>query len=633
MQKDTFKVTADHGRTPGAAVEKNGIHFGFFASGKGVPELLLYRRGSEEIAARLPFPDSETGDCYYSMKVAVDSMQYEYNFLDAGEVVTDPYAARICGRETFGVRTDASAHAVRAGFVKHSYNWEKDQLPSIPYEDAVMYHLHVRGYTMHPNSGVRKKGTFAGLREKIPYLKTLGINQVKLMPVYEFEELVPRIAGGTKKLQHPEYACEKAPVHTNAREGTDAPCGQAEYKMNFWGYGPGFYFAPKSAYAYGQDAQKELKDMVKAFHRNGIEVILEFYFVPEADISMISDCLCYWARTYHIDGFSVIARESVVQELSRLPLFRTRKLICNWYAEDLKNWNSEKGRALLAESNDGFMNDCRRLLKGDEDALRAFSRRLQSNPKGIRPVNYMTNHDGFTLSDLVSYDAKHNLDNGEQNLDGTDYNFSWNCGTEGASNRREIKNLRMRQRKNAIAMLLFAQGTPMLLAGDEFGNSQNGNNNPYCQDNELSWVDWSGRRRDRELLEFVQKAVAYRNMHRMLHQTRQMTCSDLLSTGYPDLSFHGERAWYGDFGHIRRHLGCMYSGAYAGEKGFLYIAYNFHWEAQEFALPLLPQKMVWYKVMDTSLRESFIPQEAQEKLPEAKSFTVLARTIVILEGK
>lgn len=191
----------------------------------------------------------------------------------------------------------------------------------------------------------------------------------------------------------------------------------------------------------------------------------------------------------------------------------------------------------------------------------------------------------------------------------------------------------MRQRKNAFAMMLFAQGTPMLLAGDEFGNSQNGNNNPYCQDNELSWVDWSGKRRDRELTEFVAQAIAYRRAHGCLHQVRELTCSDMLSTGYPDLSFHGDRAWYGDFGNVRRHLGCMYSGEYAQEKGFVYIAYNFHWETQEFALPLLPKKMAWHKVMDTSYKESFIAREGQEKLQEMKSFTVPARTIVILEGR
>lgn len=643
MQKDTIRVIQDYNTESGAAAEKGGVHFGCYAFGKEAPELLLYKKGSTEIAARLPFPPSAGDDQFYSMKAAIDGTKYEYNFCADGEVFTDPYARKICGREQFGREQEHSPHSVRGGITKGQYNWEGDTLPKIPYEDVVMYHLHVRGYTMQSGSGVRRKGTFAGLREKIPYLKSLGINQVKLMPVYEFAELMPMVPKQIKKhaekqgkIRSKGESVQQSSLQTENKAGnSEKPVlkVQPAYKMNFWGYGSGFYFAPKSAYASGDDPQKELKDMVKAFHKNGIEVILEFYFTQETDISMITDCLSYWAGEYHIDGFAVIARESAIAEIARLPLFRTRKLICNWYGDDVRDWNRKEGHALLAESNDGFMNDCRRLLKGDEDTLRAFGNRLRSNVPGCRTINYMTNHDGFTMLDLVSYDGKHNLDNGEQNHDGTDYNFSWNCGVEGPSKKREIKNLRMRQRKNAFAMMLFAQGTPMLLAGDEFGNSQNGNNNPYCQDNELSWVDWSGRRRDRELTEFVAQAIAYRQKHGCLHQERELTGSDMLSTGYPDLSFHAERAWYGDFGNIKRHLGCMYSGEYAKEKCFIYIAYNFHWETQEFALPLLPKEQAWYKVMDTSLKESFIAQEGQEKLPEMKSFTVPARTIVILEGR
>jgi glycogen operon protein len=193
--------------------------------------------------------------------------------------------------------------------------------------------------------------------------------------------------------------------------------------------------------------------------------------------------------------------------------------------------------------------------------------------------------------------------------------------------------LRMRQRKNAYAMMLFAQGTPMLLAGDEFGNSQNGNNNPYCHDSELTWLDWSKTRGNKELTTFVQEAVAFRKAHKMLHQSRKLQCADQLSSGFPDLSFHGERAWYGDFERTRRYLGCMYSGFYAGEENFLYIAYNFNWDPQEFALPLLPKGKEWYGVMDTSKKQSFVPEAEQEGLNGARSFEVPARTIVVLEGK
>lgn len=635
MQKITFKMVDDHSTALGAVVEKNGVHFGYCAASAVLPELLLYKKGTEEVAQAVPFPPSAAGGRCYFMKLAFDSSRYEYNFREGECVVTDPYAGKICGRETFGKEPSASPHSIRGGFVKHRYDWGEDCAPGISREDAVMYHLHVRGFTMQKNSGVRRKGTFAGLTEKIPYLKELGVNQVKLMPIYDFPELVPKMpkrpkAHGSVRPEKTEAGLAADEHVKKQRENETQP---DRYKLNFWGYGEGFYFAPKSAYAYGTDPEKECKDMVKAFHASGIEVIPEFCFQESSDIGMIIQCLNYWAREYRVDGFSVIARESVIIELARLPLFQTRKLYCSWYPDSVKEWNEKEGHALLSESNDGFMNDCRRLLKGDEGVLQPFSSRIRCNPGGCGCVNYMTNHDGFTLMDLVSYDGKHNEDNGEQNRDGTDYNYSWNCGVEGPSKRKDIRALRMRQRKNAYAMLLFSQGTPMLLAGDEFGNSQNGNNNPYCLDNEVSWVDWSGKRRDSELTEFVKKAVAYRMAHKTLRQEKQLQGTDYLSTGYPDLSLHGSRAWYGDFDHIRRHIGCMYAGEYAGEKGFLYIAYNLHWDAQEFALPLLPKGEAWYKVMDTSLKESFLPEEAQEPLAGEKFFTVPPRTVVILEGR
>lgn len=621
MNKEEFKILTDRNRTPGAIPEKDGIHFGYYAKGSEIPSLLLYRKGSSEVAVQLPFPPSLSGDGYYAMKVKLPAAEYEYNFCEGEDVIVDPFATRIAGREQFGAVPEASAHALRGGFAETKFNWGDDQLPGISWDDAVMYHLHVRGFTMQKNSGVRKKGTFAGLTEKIPYLTALGINQVKLMPIYEFDDRISLMPANRQKPRTQQEAAARA------LELPDA------FKLNYWGYGTGYYFAPKAAYAATAHPEQELKTMIRALHKAGIEVILEFSFGQSADMTLITGCLTYWAQEYHVDGFSVMARDSVIAELARLPLFRTRKLIATWYPDEIKSYNKEETHLCLAESNDGFMNDCRRLLKGEEDFLQAFSYRLRANGDGVGQINYMTNHDGFTMLDLVSYDRKYNADNGEQERDGTDYNYSWNCGTEGPTKKRSIMELRMRQRKNAYAMMLFAQGTPMLLAGDEFGNSQNGNNNPYCHDSELTWLDWSKTRGNKELTTFVQEAVAFRKAHKMLHQNRKLQCADQLSSGFPDLSFHGERAWYGDFERTRRYLGCMYSGFYAGEENFLYIAYNFNWDPQEFALPLLPKGKEWYGVMDTSKKQSFVPEAEQEGLNGARSFEVPARTIVVLEGK
>lgn len=608
---------------PGAIVEKDGVHFGFYASGEQVPYLLLYKKGTQEIAAKIPFPEASAG-CLHTMKVKLRPSLYEYNFMDGEKVITDPYASKIVGRETFGVKPADSVHSLRGGFIDRAYDWGEDKLPELAFEDAVMYHLHVRGFTMQKNSGVRRKGTFAGLREKIPYLKSLGINQVKLMPVYEFEEM--------KMISLQQIGVPRTQEEAKARMLEHIP-EEERYKMNYWGYGEGYYFALKSAYAHSARPEEEFKDMIKAFHAEGIEVILEFCFTDDTDIGKITSCLYYWAREYHVDGFAVIARDTLTPELARLPLFRTRKLICNWYPDYVVQSNAEERHYQIAASNDGFMNDCRRLLKGEAEFLAAFGYQTRKNMPGCAGINYMTNHDGFTMLDLVSYDRKHNEENKELNHDGSDYNYSWNCGEEGPSKKRDVQKLRMRQRKNAYAMMLFSQGTPMLLAGDEFGNSQNGNNNPYCHDNEITWVDWSRTKANKELSDFVREAIAYRKAHKVLHQSEELQCSDRLSSGFPDLSFHGSRAWYGDFDRANRHIGCMYSGHYAGEKGFLYLAWNFDWQEQELALPVLPTKTSWYKVMDTSLKESFLAEAAQECMENRKSFTVPPRTVIILEGR
>ncbi len=663
MSDSEFRVIADSNNIPGVSIEKDGVHFGCYAAGKEPPTLILYRKGTEEIAARLPFPKSDAAGGLYTMKVRLQPADYEYNFEDGGEICTDPWARLVVGREEFGRRPEDSPHNMRGAFPAGTYDWGGDRLPQLPYDETIMYHLHVRGFTKQKNSGTRKKGTFAGLRDKIPYLKQLGVNQVRLMPVYEFAEMVPRFpkekhAGaasgridsgnasgpGLQADQKSEIRIDpgvdpqsasasmtkNAAVAGSGTQVAEAMKSLEQYRMNYWGYGEdAFYFAPKAAYAATKSPDVEFKDMVKAFHEEGMEVILEFSFPDEIDFSRIAQCLSYWATEYHVDGFAVMTRDSAVAELARLPLFRSRKLICTWYPDELKR---NKGR-LLAEANDSFMNDCRRVLKGDEQFLRAFSYQLRCNPVGCGRVNYITNHDGFTLMDLVSYDRKYNMDNGEYNRDGSDFNYSWNCGEEGPSRKREIRALRMRQRKNAFAMLLFSQGTPMLLAGDEFGNSQNGNNNPYCHDNELSWTDWSAARSNKELSDFVQKAIAYRKAHKALHQENELQCMDYRSLGYPDLSFHGERAWYGDFEQMGRGLGCLYCGEYAGEDDFLYIAYNFNWIAQEFALPILPKGMSWRVAMNTSQKDSFIPAEEQEALEDTKAFQVPARTVMVLEGR
>ena len=589
---------------PGASLEKDGIQFVCHSESGVTPFLLLYRKGCQEPEREIPFEGSSAPGNRFFLKVKISTSLYEYNYKIGSRIFTDPYARKIVGRKNFG-EVPASDHAVRGGFVTRPYDWEGDTRPRLSYRDAVMYQLHVRGFTKQKNSGVRHKGTFLGLQEKLLYLKELGVNQLRLMPAYEFNELIPKMPAGA--------------------------AGQTEYRLNYWGYGSGFYFSPKAAFSSSAYPDEEFKNLVKACHRLGIELLMDFSFPDDVPMDQMIRCLEYWASEYHVDGFCIMARHQALEELAKLPLFQDLKLMGNWLPEELKSHGPKGREKTLAELNDGFMNNCRRILKGDGQCLQEFSFRLRNNPAGCQEINYMTHHDGFTMADLVSYDQKYNLENGEQNRDGTDSNFSWNCGAEGPTKKKEVLRLRMRQRKNAYAIMLFSQGTPMLLAGDEFGNSQNGNNNPYCHDSALTWTDWGKARQGRELTEFVKKAVDFRRKHPMLHQKTELSCMDTMSCGYPDLSFHGERAWYGDYDYGNRHIGCLYCGRYAGEEGFLYIAYNFHWMEQSFALPLLPKDMEWRIVMDTNLAESF--PEIPVLVGREKSIEVSPRSIMILEGK
>ncbi len=611
-----MEVFPDEESSEGTKICGDFVHFGYRSQSNTLPSLLLYEKGSKKpIREPIPFPGSISNGSFYSMKVYLPHPEnYEYNFLEGEKVVTDPYARLLTVREGKGEYPEIDPHGLRGRLCPSSYRWGNDICPKIPYQDAILYHLHVRGFTMDPHSGVREKGTFLGLKKKIPYLKSLGVNQVVLMPVYEFSEI-----------ELPDVILSGVPKEAVENDLRDQ-------KANYWGYGPGYYFAPKASYADSDRADLEFKDLVKALHKNGIEILLEFSFTDQTDIGLILNCLKFWAEEYHIDGFSVLGRDPLFDELARLPLFRDKKLICRYYSDSILSENFKSFHHQIAFCNDGFRNDCRRSLKGDPGSMDAFNYRIRQNPKGCAQINTITGHDGFTLTDLVSYNMKHNEANGQMGLDGSDCNLSWNCGEEGPSKRRAVQRLRMQQKKNAYAMLLLAQGTPMLLAGDEFNNSQGGNNNPWCQDNETGWLSWNRSKSSQELTDFVRSLTAYRKKHPILHMASEPQCVDYLADGYPDLSYHSCRAWVAE-GSQTLYTGMMYDGAYAGEDDFLYIAWNFYWEEQNFALPILPKGYDWVRVMDTSWRESFPDDPQIEPVDDSHLFAVSARTVIILEGR
>ncbi len=522
-----MKKTTGRPQPFGAAVEGSRVNFAVQVRAGKTCELLLYRKGRKSPQISYDMPEEEgIGEVRFLAVEEINPEQYEYNFLIDGKVTVDPFVRELTGRETFGKRKESSEHAVRGKLVRPEYDWKGDARLGLPWNDVVAYSLHVRGFTKHSSSKVPHKGTYQGVIEKIPYLKELGINQIQCMPVYEFEE------------------CTKT-------------------KVNYWGYGPAYYFAPKEAYASGNSAVRELKDMIRECHSAGIEVVLEMPFTAEISAHTAVECLRFYMLEYHVDGF-VINPYSVPWEiLSADPLLKAVKLM---------------------RKDDAFQNIMRRFLKGDENMVNDVMWALWHNSSVDGKCNYITTQTGFTMWDLVSYDWKHNEDNGENNTDGPDYNYSWNCGAEGPSRKKAVMALRNSQVRNAFQLLLTAQGTPCILAGDEFFNSQKGNNNVYCQDNETGWVDWSRLKTDDSLFRYVKELIAFRRKHPCMHQAKELKGLDQTACGLPDVSYHGENAWQVNAGVPSRQLGVMYSGSGVNDDD-CFAAYNMHWEPHPFALP------------------------------------------------
>lgn len=603
MKVETFQAM-------GAVPVKDGIVFSMERKNNEEASLLLYKKGSKEVIQEIPFPATNTiGDivCVKAEKIA--SARYEYNFCIDGKVTLDPYAKVLVGTGKFG-EEHPEGHEVRCAMISGNYDWEDDRKPQIAYEDAVMYSFHVRGFTKQRYSGVRHKGTFLGITEKAEYFKELGINQIKLMPAYEFTEM------------------ESVKTHARYRKEEELP-----KRLNYWGYTKAFHFAPKRAYAATKDPVREFKDMVKTMHRLGIEVLMEFYFPEGCSPRYITECLQYWVQEYHVDGFHVRGVQGICNLMATDPLFADTKLLNIYFpVEEIYGKKNLPKKRMVAECNDGFMIDVRRFLKGDEESLKAFAERMRRNPKGSGLINYIASHDGFTLCDLVSYEERHNEDNGEQNRDGRVQNYSWNCGEEGKSRKKKILELRNRQMKNAWCMLLLSAGTPMILAGDEFCNSQLGNNNPYCLDNEISWLDWKGYKSgNSEMFRFVKDLIAFRKKHKILHMGQELSMTDSLSCGFPGISYHSSSAWYGELDGQNRKIGVMYCGKYADEDELIYIAYNMHWMEHTFALPALPGGYRWNVALDTG--EGILEEDKWRLLPDSRQVQVSSRTVIVLIGR
>lgn len=549
----------------GCTVEGQTANFSVAVPEGQTCELIIYKKGARTsvFSQKMPYSDV-AGNLHFLSVVLEQPEDYEYCYKIGGKIVPDPYGKAFSGREHWSVSKGKEKRKLRTRIVTDTFDWGKSQFPHLKKEDVIAYSLHVRGFTKHSSSGVAHKGTFDGVTEKLPYLQKLGINQIHLMPVYEFDE--------------------------NQRH------------VNYWGYGKAYFFAPKASYAAG-DPVNEMKSLVRQMHLAGIEVILEMPFTEGTTFSLILDCLRYWVMQYHVDGFIVNPYICNPDELAKDPVLAKSKIL---------------------KKEDGFQNVMRRFLKGDEGMIRDVICQLKNQDTQL--YNYIASHNGFTLCDVVSYDGKHNEANGENNLDGPDYNYSWNCGAEGNSRKKAVNELRKNQIFNAFFLLLFAQGMPCILSGDEFMNTQKGNNNAYCQDNLISWLDWNQLSRQEELYTFVCRLIALRKA--CMKQTAKKSEDTMGRSGIPQISYHGEDAWQMPAGRASRQLGVFYHEE-CTEKDF-YIAYNMHWLSHSFALPSLPKGMEWVCIAGT--KEGVLDEK--EAVPvKDKKVQLEERTIKVFVGR
>lgn len=678
-----FKIRPGFFRMYGACVASNGVSFTINSHGATRCTLLLFKPQAPKPYARIPFLDSyRIGDTYSMLVFDIKPDEFEYAFSFDGpyepakgllfneeNVLLDPYSRAVTGQRKWGEKPEGGKDfEYRARVVKSNFDWGNIKQLEQPFEDLVIYETHVRGYTKDKSSGVSAPGTFAGLKDKIPYLKDLGINAVELMPIFEFDEMESaRVVDGVQL-------------------------------YNYWGYNTVSFFAPNTSYAFNEEHNHEgdeLKSLIKALKENGIEVILDVVFnhtaegnemgpcfsfkgidnnvyymlTPDAHYynfsgcgnvmncnhpvvrSFIIDCLRHWAIEYRVDGFrfdlaSILGRDQngapmanppILESLAFDPVLGKMKLIAEaWDAGGLYQVGSFPSWNRWAEWNGRYRDDMRSFLKGDDGMAGNAITRITGSRDLYSPesrghkasVNFLTCHDGFTLYDLYSYNEKHNEKNGWNNTDGDNNGHSWNCGAEGETDDPNVNGLRRRLIKNAFAALLCSRGPAMFFAGDEFCNTQFGNNNAYCQDNIISWLDWSRLEEFKEIHDFVRHMIQFRKEHPILRKmTKPSSCQ------FPEISVHNGTPFNASTDYKTKLIGIMYAGRNEEdtEDDIVFYCMNAYWEPLVMQLPVLPNGKHWH--VDTNTNAEYFDGEdftAKTELLGVNTIRVPARTTIIL---
>ena len=668
----------------GASLVDGGVNFSIFSKEATSCSLLLFHHGAKKPFVEIPFPDEFRIGNVYTMLVYginIETTEYGYRFdgpycpekgllYDRTKILLDPYARSITGRSVWGRKPDPSDPFPHRGqIIMVDFDWEGDKPLETPLSDLVIYEMHVRSYTKHKSSGVKYPGTYAGLIGKIPYLKELGVNCIELMPIFEFDEFeFSREINGRRLYNYWGYStvgffAPKAGYAASARFGMEADELKNMVRhlhqngievildVVFNHTAEGNESGPYISYR-GIDNRTYylLNDDGKYYNFSGCGNTMNCNNAVVRN--SILDCLRYWVYAYHIDGFrfdlaSILSRDQdgnamisppLLETIAHDPVLGKCKLIAEaWDAGGLYQVGSFPSWNRWSEWN-GKYRDCLRIfLKGGAEAAPELYRRIRGSSDlyaergSDASINFITCHDGFTLYDLVSYNEKHNLDNGENNADGADRNDSWNCGAEGETEDKEIMALRARQMRNALTILMTSRGVPMLLSGDEFANTQYGNNNAYCQDNDISYLNWKNLEKWQDLNTYVRNLIALRKAHPVLRSSSYEFGHN--DTGYPELSFHGTSPWCLNEDEPNLTFAYLYAEGtqkYCTEKTtFLYVAVNAHWEPHVFGLPIIPEGMKWHLSCDSAQGLSYAPGE--EKLLDAvDSYSLPARSSAVL---
>jgi isoamylase len=677
----------------GSEITPRGINFALFSRHAEAVSLVILADPEKPDSIELPLDPAvhKTGDIWHIMLVnAPNTLRYGYRIagphdphgtghaFDATRILLDPYAKEIHSPTWGGERTCLGREPCCL-LDRHDYDWEEDRPLNIPLKDSIIYELHVRGFTRHPSSQIRSPGTFRGITEKIDYLKRLGITAVELLPVTEFNE--------------------NESIFVNPDNG--------ERLKNFWGYSPLSFFAPKSGYSSDPEASlNEFRDMVKALHRAGIEVILDIVYNHTAEggadgpttsfrgidntiyylldpwtraylnfsgcgntcncnhpivRNLIMDALRWWVIEMHVDGFrfdlasilgrdargQVLANPPVVEMIAEDPVLADTKIIAEaWDAAGLYQVGNFSPHHRWAEWNGRFRDDIRSFMCGHPNMVPALATRIAGSSdlyqvNGRRPcnsINFITSHDGFTLADLVSYNEKHNWNNGEQNRDGDNHNLSWNSGVEGPTTSSKIRTLRHRRVRTMAVILFLSQGVPMLVAGDEFGRSQGGNNNAWCQDNAIGWVDWSLARKNHSLLRFFRKLIQLRSTHPVFRRDDFFAGHDPTGapTNPPDIVWQGLHPDEQDWSPGCKTLGFFLNGASLAERDddFLVLLNGSADTPATFTIPSLVHNRIWVRIIDTGQRAplDFVDPGTENRVECGSAIKVVNMGCVVLQS-